>query len=218
MSKEIFESIKRCNFVLAAFELTKGLAGGVYREEIVAALDLFTKLPCAETAVNLIDILPQTLFVIKNANDTFIKINKENLGPHFDGLEESMEDVENNLNKAREIHEFLHKGTQQGEFTVGFHASRNQRILIEKLSQIGIRKGFLKNERQFLRDEITNNVSAYLTVINLICIHGIAEEKEEFWNALGAQMSPEWHYQSEIFYNITPSTKKFISLLNSFPQ
>ena len=39
---------------------------------------------------------------------------------------------------------------------------RNQQVLFDRLSMLGIRKGFFTNSRQFLRDKITRDLSLYL--------------------------------------------------------
>jgi tetratricopeptide (TPR) repeat protein len=118
-------------------------------------------------------------------------------------------------NLVKSIHDFLLKNAEAGLITIGFHKLRDQLVLFQRLKQIGKKKGFFCNGRQFLRDEITTNLSSFRSVADLICIHGIHDHKEVFFNALGQEVTANFHLESEIQYNCSSSIKDFISLLSS---
>jgi len=124
-----------------------------------------------------------------------------------------MESFEANLRAADATHKFILQGTTNGTISIGFHKMRDQQILFDRLATIGIRKGFFSNGRQFLRDKITRNDSAFRAVIDLICIHGIDTRGERFWNALGGEPGPQWHLQSEIQYDLSRDTERFAALI-----
>ena len=76
------------------------VGGGVYKNEMAAALDLFTKLPCPETAINLVAACPESLSLLTAANNTFVRMTpKEYRGPKLQGYEEWMESFDSNLQR-----------------------------------------------------------------------------------------------------------------------
>lgn len=95
---------------------------------------------------------------------------------------------------------------------------RDQSPLYHRLNQIGIRKGLLRNRRQFLRDTVTKNLSAYRAVIDMVCFHGVHEGRERFWNGLGAESDPRLHLQSEILFEISEVATKFHAMLTNMKQ
>src|SRR3990172_13107247 len=127
MSRKLLKQLENCNLKAAAFNLVKGLEGGVYKNEMAAAMDLFTKLPCPETAVNLIAVCPETLAVMASANDSFVRMTpKEYRGTRIQGFEEWMESFDSNLRAASAIQSFLLKEATAGRVRVGFHLMRDQ--------------------------------------------------------------------------------------------
>jgi hypothetical protein len=112
------------------------------------------------------------------------------------------------------IHKFLLNSATNGTISIGFHRMRDQQVLFDRLSMIGIRKGIFKNGRQFLRDKITRDASAFRCVVDLICIHGVGGGREHFWNALGAEVGPRLHLQSEIQYELLANTDRFAQLVD----
>ena len=198
----------------AAFNLVKGLEGGVYKNEMAAAMDLFTKLPCPETAVNLIAVCPETLALMASASDSFVRMTpKEYRGPKIQGFEEWMESFDSNLRAASAIQSFLLKEATAGRVRVGFHLMRDQSPLYHRLAQVGIRKGFFSDRRQFLRDTITRNSSAFRAVIDMICIHGVHDGRERFWNGLSGESDAQLHLQSEVMFEISHVAAAFVNLL-----
>ena len=219
MSAKLLTQLTKCNLKAAAFDVAKGLAGGVYKKEMTAALDLFTKLPCPETGVNLVAVCPETLALMAAASDSFVRMTpKEFRGPKLQGFEEWMESFDTNLRAATSIHAFLHREATGGRISVGFHRMRDQSSIYDRLSQIGIRKGFLRDRRQFLRDTIAKNASAYRAVIDMVCIHGVHEGRERFWNGLGAESDPQLHLQSEVLFEISEVAQEFDAMLTGTKQ
>lgn len=219
MSAKLLAQLTKCNLKAAAFDVAKELAGGVYKKEMTAALDLFTKLPCPETAVNLVAVCPEALALMAAASDSFVRMTpKEFRGPRLQGFEEWIESFDANLRAATSIHGFLHREATGGRISVGFHRMRDQSPIYDRLSQIGIRKGFLRDRRQFLRDTITKSASAYRAVVDMVCIHGVREGRERFWNGLGAESAPQLHLQSEVLFEISQVAQEFDAMLTGTNQ
>lgn len=87
MSTKLLKQLAKCNLKAAAFDMAKGLGGGVYKNDMAAALDLFTKLPCPETAINLVAVCPESLALMTAASDTFVRMTpQEYRGPKLRGL------------------------------------------------------------------------------------------------------------------------------------
>lgn len=214
MSAKLLRRLKNCNLKAAAFDLAKGLGGGVYKKEMTAALDLFTKLPCPETAVNLVGVCPESLALMTAASDTFVRMTpKSYRGPSIQGFDEWMESFDSHLKAASAIQAFLHREARGGRIRIGFHRMRDQSPLYYRLYQVGLRKGFLRHRRQFLRDTITKNSSAYRAVIDMVCIHGVYEGRERFWNGIGADSDPQLYLQSEILFEISQVAQEFDAML-----
>lgn len=214
MSGKLLKELGNYNLKAAAFHLVKGLEGGVYKNEMVAAMDLFTRLPCPETAVNLVAVCPETLALMATASDSFVCMTpREYRGPAIQGFEEWIKSFDSNLEAASAIQSFLLKEATAGRVRVGFHRMRDQSPLYKRLAQVGIRKGFFSEHRQFLRDTITGNASAFRAVIDMICIHGVHDERERFWNGIGGESDHQLHLQSEVMFEISQVAAAFVTML-----
>ncbi len=135
MSGKLLKQLENCNLKAAAFNLVKGLEDGVYKNEMAAALDLFTKLPSPETAVNLIAVCPEILELMASASDSFVRMTpKEYRGPKIQGFEEWMESFDANLRAASSVQSFLLKEATAGRVRVGFHRMREQSPLYNRLA------------------------------------------------------------------------------------
>jgi len=214
MGGKLLKQLENCNLKAAAFNLVKGLEDGVYKNEMAAALDLFTKIPCPETALNLVSVCPETLPLMATASDSFVRMTpKEHRGPKIQGFEEWMKSFDSNLRSASAIQSFLSKEATAGRVRVGFHRMRDQSPLYTRLAQLGIRKGFFSDRRQFLRDTITSKASAFRAVIDMVCIHGVHDGHESFWNGLGGESDPQLHLQSEVMFEISQVAAAFVNML-----
>ncbi len=212
---ELLDHLRSADLKMAAFELVTTLAGGVYRKEMQQALQLFSTLPCPETGVILIAVYPEAAQIIALSNSGFAQnLPKDMRGPKFDKLDEWMASFDQNQRACKAIREFLLDGATNGTISIGFCRVRDQQVLFDRLSMIGIRKGFFKNGRQFLRDRITRDASAFRCVVDLIGIHGVDGGRERFWNALGAEVGPQLHLQSEIQYELSINTNSFAQLVD----
>ena len=204
-TKRLMGELENCDLSLAAFHLVKNLKDGVFKEEIVAALDLFTRLPCPETAVNLISAWPETIEIMK--------LSQESLGPAIEGYEQRMKLIRSNLRTTTNIQTFLLKEATAGRVRIGFHRLRDQTSLLRRLDRIGIRKGLFKNSRQFLRDAIAMNQSAFRAVIDMICIEGLHDGRTKFWNGLGQEADAQIYFQTEVMFEIGLLGDAFVEIL-----
>jgi len=219
MSRKLLRQLANCDLKMAAFDLVKRLQGRGYPTNVVAALELFTKLPCPETAVNLIAVCPDPdRFVMYGAmiaaRDFFARTIPEQFrGPALQGVQEWMESFERNLRVTADIQSFLLKAAASGRVRVGFHSMRDQSVLYQRLRQIGMKKGIFANGRQFLRNRITKQLPAFRAVNDLICVHGVHDGRERFWNGLGAEGDSQLYLQSEVLYEITEAAHAFCDML-----
>ncbi len=214
VSRKLFRQLAECDLKIAAFNLVRGLSGGIYKGEISAAFDLFTKLPCPETALNLVLVLPETLGTMTSASDAFVRsIPKKGRGPIFDGLDEWIASMDANLDAAAAIQAFLLREVSAGRAKVGFKEFGGQAAVFGRLDQVGVRKRPFSNRRQFLRDTITKNPSSYRSVIDMVCVGGFHERRERFWNGLGGETDIQFHTDSEIKFDIIEGTEAFVALL-----
>jgi hypothetical protein len=217
---ELLQHLRSADLRMAAFELVTSLSDGVYPKEMHQALQLFSTLPCPETGVILIAACPEAAQILALANGRFAhSIPKNMRGPKFEKLDEWMASFDRNQRACDAIQRFLLDGANNGAISIGFHQRRDQAILFDRLSMLGIRKGFLRNGRQFLRDRITRDSSAFRCVVDLICIHGVDTGGERFWNALGAKLGPQSYLQSEIQYDLSINTiREFAQLVDEVTQ
>lgn len=127
---------------------------------------------------------------------------EEHRGPAYEGCEQRVKSIRLNLHVVTNIHAFLLSEVTAGRARIGFHGLGDQASVLHRLDQIGIRKSFFKNLRQFLRDSIAVNLSAFRSVIDLICVHGVLNGKEIFWNGVGQRSDAQLQFRSEVLFEI----------------
>ena len=214
MSRKLLKQLAKCDLRMAAFDMARAFEGGIVKAEKVAALEAFTRLPCPETAANLVYVWPKTLLAMTMANDHLARmIPEESRGPKLQSLDEWMKSFDRNLKATFKIHACLLQEATSGHVQVGFHRMRDQSLLLQRLGRIGIKKGFLRNRRQFLRNRVTKNISAFRAVADLVCIHVVYDGRERFWNALGTECDVQLHLRSEILYEVSHCMPIFLSIL-----
>lgn len=213
MNRELLNQLAKCNLKMAAFDLAKTFGGSIVKDEKAVALEAFIRLPCPETAVNLVYVWPKMQLAVTMANDCLASmIPKESRGPKLQDVDEWMNSFDRNLKATEEIQAHLFQEATSGSVEVGFHRMRDQKILLQRLMQIGIKKGFFGDERQFLRNRITKDISAFRSVADLVCLHGVHEGQEKFRNALGVECDAQLHLRSEIMYEISNSMSTFLKI------
>jgi hypothetical protein len=216
---ELLDRLRSADLNMAAFELVTGLSGGLYPSEMQQALQLFSTLPYPETAVILIAKCPEAAGIMALSNRRFAhSVPKAFRSPKLDKFDECMASFEQNQRACNAIHKFLLDGTINSTISIGFHRMRDQQILVDRLLALGIRKGFFQSRRQFLRNRITRDSSAFRGVVDLICIHGVDGGGERFWNALGAELGPQLHLQSEMQFDLSVNTRPFVQLVNQITK
>lgn len=211
---ELFANLQTCDLKMAAFTLGKSFSDGLYPKELAQALELFTKVPCPETAVIFVQACPEAADVMALSNGGLAQsLPIDCRGPRYHDLDQWMQTYEQNLRANDVIHAFLLDGARDGTVSIGFHRMRNQRILFDRMATIGIRKRLFRKGRKFLRDRITGNRSAFRAVSDLVCIHGIHNGHEYFWGAMGGELDAQWYLHSEILYDLSISAGLFAELL-----
>lgn len=213
-AKQLMGELEKLDLSLAAFRLVKSLEDGVFKKEITAALDLFAKLPCPETAVNLIYVCPEAAEVMGTFTREQASFERHLTGPAFEDREQWLKSMHSNLQTAARIQAFLSKEATAGRVRVGVHKLRDQTSLWQRLGGVGIRKGWFRNSRQFLRETIAKNPSAFRAVIDMICIHGVHDRREKFWNGLGQESDAQLWLHAEVMFEIGLRTDEFVQILN----
>ncbi len=209
--------LKDYDMFLAAFHLSKLLDSGnfVPSSRISDVFILFTKLPCVETASNLLSAMPEIMTLIESCQHSLIQIMPEkDLGPMFEGFEQKKMLMESNLQSVSNIHTFLQKEAMANRARVGVHRMRNQKILIQRLKQIKIKKGLFVNTRDFLRTTIATHLPAFRAVADIICIHSVYDGTAIFWNGFGEQVDGEHYLKSEIMFELDlAGARQFVDYL-----
>jgi hypothetical protein len=214
--RELVEQLGTCNLKAAAFDLARGLGGGVYRKEMAASLSLFTTLPSPETAAILVAACPEALELMGLASDSFTRsLPVAQRGHALQGYDEWMASFESNLRAADAVQSFLLKEAEAGRVRIGFHAIRDQAPLYGRLALIGIGRVGFPAGRPFLREIITCRPSAFRAIIDMVCIHGVQDGRERFWNGLGAELDAQLHPQSEIMFDVSQVLDEFVAMLSS---
>jgi len=213
LRNDIIDVIKSCNLIDIAYRTKKAFTGKVISDEIAKALDNFLILPCPETALSLLQQMPELLEVFRVSVDTPSVgeiYPKEIRGSSLEDYDEWVFLSQTNLEMIAFTHAWLKSEAINGKLRIGFHSLRDQAELISRLRLIGKRKIVFQNRRAFLRRIITSDLSAYRSVFDLTCIHGINDGHEIFWDGLGSEVTAAHYLISEIFYDITPITEHFI--------
>ena len=117
--------------------------------------------------------------------------------------------------KAETIRSFLDREVREGNVKIGFHRMRDQSPLYKRLREIGIRKPFFRDRRQFLRSVITFEPSIFQAVIDLVCVEGFQNGREVFWNAYGEECHPQFYFRSEIMFRLETreANEAFVEIL-----
>ena len=212
---EIFEALQDCDLKMGAYTLDSRFSDGVYTKSVTEALQRFTVLPSPETAIMLVGVMPETMSVLLSASSLgTANIPEEMRGPNYDEFQQWMASCEKNISSCESIYYFLLNGVKNNSISVGFHRTRDQKIIFNRLEYIGIKRGiFRNNSHQFLRDKIIQDISAYRSVADLICIHFVFEGSECFYNALGAELGVDFYLNSEFLIRINSNTSEFFKLL-----
>jgi hypothetical protein len=162
----------------------------------------------------LLAVCPEALTIMISANDAFIRmIPEKSRGSRIHDFDKLAESFEANLRATEVIQSFLLKEAGASRVRVGFHWTRDQATLDRRLVQIGIKKGIFADRHQFLRKNITKNLSAFRAVNDLICIYGVCDGEERFWDGLGQEANAQFFLHSEVIYEITQVVQDFVHLL-----
>jgi hypothetical protein len=188
---------------VAAFEIAATFKNGVYEKSLVAALDLFYRLPCPETAAILSLVKPELGPVIAGTTSFALTFGSPgHRGAALQGIDEYLAEATARLALTEKIRQFVWTHARSGIVRVGFHRTRNQAEVLRRLQAIGQSKGILRNPRQWMRDQVTGGPAAWRACADLICLHGVVIGSELFWNALGASEQPSCYLSSEILFDL----------------
>ncbi len=204
MTFEEFQTLDQDQLTKVSFYISKKLNEKPFPHEYAQAVDLFTKLPTPLTAKYLTKTWPECIILFPMGIDE--RVDKA----EFDKWKFW---VDRNLRLTNDIQGFLLKHAINNKVKVGFHRLQDQGELIERLRVVGKTKWFFEDDRQFLRNSTTKHLDLYRVMSNLICIHGIHDGSEVFYNGLGRKVDGQWYLDSGIMFNIFEVTSDFIELV-----
>lgn len=218
-NEDLVAYLEQCDLKMAAFEMTKNLAGGVFETPIVQGVQLFTKLPCVETALVLAVAAPAWIPMFALTNREFATtVLAELSGSHYDAFEQSMASYDLNLKACDAIHGFLLELALKGAILIGFHRGRDQKVLLDRVNIARIERRGIVDDRTFLRHAIAASAPAFRSVADLVCVHGVDAGRERFWSSLGAEVPASAFLESEVQFNIGANANHFAALLKRVSQ
>lgn len=116
-----------------------------------------------------------------------------------------MNNISDKDNEKR-LHELFHalKDAALSKKTkIGFHLFRNQQILLDMLSTVGIKKRFWQNTRDFIREQIITKPQVYDVLCSKICIQMNHKGEVWFWDGYGHKKSGQHYHESEIIFDLS---------------
>ena len=219
---QLIKELESYDLFFPAFHLHKQINKDEFTHSggVPSTLKLFTKLPCAETVANILPSISGVLNYIKSTQESLIHTSpEESLGSEFEEYAQRKELAQSNLKVVSDIQAFLLDEAISSRAMIGFHRMRNQKNLLYRLSQIGVKKSLFRNTRQFLREEIITSLSAFRAVTDMVCIHSAYDGREIFWNGFGEETDGQHHLASEILFEIDLSAAhKFLQSFAKSPQ
>lgn len=102
----------------------------------------------------------------------------------------------------KSLFELLKNAFESREAKIGFHSLRDQKNLLEDLSSAEIKKGPLKDTRQFLREKITNDPKAFQICRDYIIFQMIHQGKLMFWDGYGNEKDTQCFHNAEIVVDL----------------
>jgi len=113
--------------------------------------------------------------------------------------------------QSRDLYRALKDAVLSGKARIGFHRFRNQQVLLDKLSLIGIKKKFLQNTCNFIQEQIVANPQALDVLRGEICIQMIHKGREWFWDGYGNRKTAQYFHETEIIFDLESSAYSMFS-------
>jgi hypothetical protein len=215
MSAELYKALQGIDLGVSSFLVAKQMSGRVLTKELAYLLDVFNALPCPETAISLIEHeakMAPLIFYSEVLKSQFItSIERKQAGLEAIAWIQS---AKYSAGVCDAVHEFLLRMAEQRTIKIGFHLMRDQKVLVDRLGGIGITKGWFSDRRQFLRDTICRNISAYKSVVDLVCIWGARDGHEYFWDGLGERAEPHHYECAEVLFSLETQVSEFEEVLS----
>ena len=224
----LLDDLANYHLPVAAFKLSSGMTGGIYPNEIVDALQLFYSHPCPETALVLVKTPKDTesanpfLGLITTCDHDYLEKpfngKKGNRTiPSDKGIDEYVESVEKRMMDLDSIYAYLIHQCSKGKMSIGFHRMRDQKILLDRISLLGLRPSIFDDKRKWLREKFMTNMSCWLICMDFICIWGndLTNVEEKFWQANGQEVDAQWHLASEVQCRFNDDANEFAIFLNT---
>jgi hypothetical protein len=121
------------------------------------------------------------------------------------------------LYENKDLFELISYGVRCAQVKIGFHSSRDQAEIIQRLNDAGFR--FKKEDiRGETRRLISTSRDAFDSCRNLIFIESFIDGSEIFCDGYGKKSNPRAFLESEIIINTSDATKSFRQALLALIQ
>ena len=106
--------------------------------------------------------------------------------------------------EGRDLYDLLH-AMMPNKLRIGFHSSRDQRPLLDRLESVGIVKAPYEDSRSFIRDKVLMDRRAFDICRDYIIAQTVYNGKEHFWDGYGNRRTAQYFHEAEIIFSIDPS-------------
>jgi len=107
--------------------------------------------------------------------------------------------------KDKNLYDLLKHVALSGQARISFHSLRDQKVLLDKLDSIGVKKRALEDVRKFIREKIINDRKVFNVLQDDIIIQMIHNGKEWFWDGYGNKKTAQYFHEAEIIFDIKSS-------------
>lgn len=102
----------------------------------------------------------------------------------------------------KDLYILLRDALSTGKAKIGFHSFRDQKILLNKIEEIGmINRSHITN-RHFIRDIILKNQKAFDVLRDDIIIQMIHNGKQKCWDGYGHKKDLQYFHKAEIIIDV----------------
>ncbi len=216
MSRKLVRQLSEYDLKMAAFHLAMEVDSHphAYKPGMAEAIAVFLRLPCPETAANLVYVWPGMLSVFQSTVEaSAVHAPGHVPGPDHQAYQGWIDQLEANLRNASEIQAFLRDEVACGRVTVDARAADKHAAVYTRLHRIGLKKGIFSSPRGFLTTAVTQQLSAFRAVADLVCIQGDQDGAKRCWNGLGARTDSRSTPEAELVYDLGRSVGAFVDLV-----
>jgi hypothetical protein len=213
MSHRLIRQLGQCDLKKVAFHLALEVKTHpqAYKASIAEAMAAFMRLPCPETAANLVYVWPDMLGVLRLTPEEGAEPAADPFGQAYARW---VSRCQRDLEAVPRIHAFLQAEVASGRARIEIRATDGHAAAYQRLRRIGLKKGLFTSGPVFLSRTITGQLPAFRAVADLICIKGTADGQTGAWNGLGVRIDEEASRGAPVVYEFGPRLGGFVELLH----